>query len=221
MCAPLPDGELALIKHCHLSVRGLSAAGIHTRGMLWRLGDISPSKHFLGDLRTTTKSSHQRHLFQNGLDEYQKGRLAELLLFLNKQRKRNKRRYQSITEDLEAYLECTEVPSTHDDWPPRHSMNVMASNIVDAMDTEKYIQLARPIGDSINSGRGVPYRAIIVRDRNDLHCIGATYAFTSWSRTNKHNRGIMETRKLAKYVSLVVGVDEDVDCGPAMLKSKK
>jgi hypothetical protein len=221
ICAPLPDGELTLIKHCRMSVHNLSAAGIHTRGILWRLGDIISPKRFLGGLRTTTRSSHQRDLFRNGLDEYQKGRLSELLRLFDKQRKCNKRRYQSITEDLKAYLECTGPSSAHDEWPPQHSMNVMASSIVDAMDTGMYLQLARPIGDPLNPGRGGPYRAILVRDRNDLHSVGATYVFTSWSRTNKHNKGIMETRKLAKYVSLVVGVDKDVESGPAMLQSKQ
>jgi hypothetical protein len=219
--APLPDGELTLIKHCRLSVHNLSAAGVHTRGMLWRLGDIISPKRFLGGLLTTTECSHQRDLFRNGLDGYRKGRLSELLRFLDKQRKCNKRRYQSITEDLEAYLKCTGPSSTHDDWPPQHSMNVMASSIVDAMDTGKYIQLARPVGNSLDSGRGVPYRALLVRDRNDLHSLGATYVFTSWSRTSRHRKGITETRKLAKYVSLVVDVGKDVESGPAMLKSNK
>jgi hypothetical protein len=152
----------------------------------------------------------QRDLFRDGLDEYQIGRLSELLRFLNKQRKCNKRRYRSITEDLKAYLECTRMSSTHDDWPPKHSMNVMASSLVDVMDTGKYFQLVRPVSGSLHTGRGAPYRAILVRDRDDLHSVGATYVFTSWSGTNKHNKGIMETRKIAKYVSTTVSVDEGV-----------
>jgi hypothetical protein len=131
----------------------------------------------------------------------------DLLGVLNKRRECSKRRYGSIIDDLKAYLKCTGPSSTHDDWPPQHSMNVMASSIVDAMDTGKYLQLARPVGGSLDSGRGVPYRAILVRDHDDLQSVGSTYVFTSWSRTNKHNKGIMETRKIAKYVSLVVGVD--------------
>ncbi|RMZ67761.1 Heterokaryon incompatibility [Pyrenophora seminiperda CCB06] len=122
---------------------------------------------------------------------------------------------------LSAYLECTGPSSTHDDWPPQHSMNAMASSVVDAMDTGKYLQLARPIGGSLDLGRGVPYRAILVWDRNDLQSVGSTYVFTSWSRTNKRNKGIMETRKIAKYVSLVVYVDEGVGNGAVRLKSKR
>jgi hypothetical protein len=100
-------------------------------------------------------------------------------------------------------------------------MNVMASSVVDAMDTGKYLQLARPVGGSLDSGRGIPYRAILVRDHDDLQSVGSTYVFTSWSRTNKHNKGIMETRKIAKYVSLVVGVDQGVGNGTVRLKIKR
>jgi hypothetical protein len=100
-------------------------------------------------------------------------------------------------------------------------MNVIASSIVNAIDTRKYLQLARPVSSSLDAGRGVPYRAILVRDRDDLQSVGSTYVFTSWSRTNKHSKGIMETRKIAKYVSLVVNVDESVENGTVRLKSKR
>ncbi|KAF1828973.1 hypothetical protein BDW02DRAFT_651685 [Decorospora gaudefroyi] len=221
ICAPLPDGVLTLIKHCRLSVHRLSPDGIHTKGVLWRLGDIISPQHVPESASATAKSLYQRDLFRNGLNDYQRERLFDLLVVLNKRRRCNKQRYQSITEDLKAYLECTGPSSTHDEWPPQHSMNAMASGIVDAMDTGKYLQLACPVGGSLDSGGGVPYRAILVRDRVDLQSVGSTYVFTSWSRTNKHNEGIMETRKIAKYVSLVVDVDEGVENGISRLKTKR
>jgi hypothetical protein len=221
ICAPLRDGKLTLIKHCRLSVSRLSPAGIHTNGVLWRLGDVISPQHVPKSSSATAKSLYQRDLFRNGLNDYQRERLSDLLVVLNKRRRFSKRRYGSITEDLKAYLECTGPSSTHDEWPPQHSMNAMASSIVDAMDTGKYLQLARPIGGSLDSGRGVPYRAILVRDHGDLQSVGSTYVFTSWSRTNKHNKGIMETRKIAKYVSLVVDVEEGVENATVRLKSKR
>lgn len=221
ICAPLPDGELTLIKHCRLSVDDLSPAGIHTKGVLWRLGDIISPQFTPEGTRATTKRSYQRDLFRFGLDDYQRGRLFELLEVLNKRRRYSQRRYQSITNDLQAYLESNRSSLKHDDWPPQHSMNAMASAIVDAMDTGKYLQLARPLGGPLDSGRGVSYRAILIRDRDDLQIPGSKYVFTSWSRTNKRHDGKMESRRIAKYVSLEVGVHKDVRDGPGRLEIKK
>jgi hypothetical protein len=179
ICAPLPDGELTLIKHCRLSVRDLSP------GVLWRLGDVISPQCIPESSCVATKSSNQRDLFRNGLDHYQRDRLIDLLEVLSKRRRCNKRRYQSISDNLKAYLECTGPSPTHDDWPPQHSMNAMASSIVDAIGTGRYLQLAYPIGGTLGSGRGIPYRAILVRDRDDLRSAGSTYVFTSWNRTNK------------------------------------
>jgi hypothetical protein len=143
-----------------------------------------------------------------------------LLGVLKNRRRRNKRRYQSISGDLEAYLECAGPSPTCDDWPSQHSMNAMASSIVDAMDTGKYLQLAYPIGGSLDSGRRIPYRAILVTDRDDLRSPGPTYVFTSWSRTNKRIEGMMESRKIAKYVSVIVDVDEELGNRTVRLESK-
>jgi hypothetical protein len=220
ICAPLRNGELTLIKHCRLSVRGLSLAGIHTRGVLWRLGDVISPQCIPGSSYVLIKSSNQRDLFQNGLDDYQKGRLVDLLTVLNKRQRRNRRRYQTIIDDLKAYLECAGPSPTYDDWPPQHSMNAMANSIVDAMDAGKYLQLAYPVGESLSSGRGIPYRAILVRDRDDLRSTGSTYVFTSWNRTKKRIDGIMASRKIAKYVSIVVEVDKGLGNRTVGLKSK-
>ncbi|OAL53542.1 hypothetical protein IQ07DRAFT_628797 [Pyrenochaeta sp. DS3sAY3a] len=221
ICAPLPDGELTLIKHCRLSVDDLSPAGIHTKGVLWRLGDIVSPQATSEGTHATTKRPYQRDLFRYGLDDYQRDRLANLLEVLKKRRRYSKRRYQSITNDLQTYLESNRSSPKHDDWPPQHSMNAMASAIVDAMDTGKYLQLARPLGGSLNSGRGVSYRAILIRDRDDLQIAGSKYVFTSWNRTNKRLDGKMESRRIAKYVSLEVGVHKDVRDGPGRLDIKK
>ncbi|KAF2022451.1 hypothetical protein EK21DRAFT_119761 [Setomelanomma holmii] len=96
----------------------------------------------------------------------------------------------------------------------------MASGILDAMDTGKYLQLARPVGRLLSSGRGIPYRAILIRDRGDLQNVGPTYVFTSWSRTNKQNQDKMESKKIAKYVCIVVDVDAGLSDGTVRLKSK-
>lgn len=206
ICAPLPDGELTMIKHCRLSVQDLSSAGIHTKGVLWRLGDVISPKCIPKGLCATNKKPYQRDLFRNGLNDYQRGRLVDLLAVLKKRRRYSKRRYQSIINDLQGYLESTSSSRKHDDWSHNHSKNAMASAIVDAMDTGKYFQLARPLGRSLGSGKGASYRAILIRDRDDLQIAGSKYLFTSWSPTHKCRKGIMKSRKIAKYVSLEVGV---------------
>jgi len=134
ICAPLPDGELTLIKHWRLSVRDLSPAGILTTGVLWRLGDVISPQCIPESSCVAIKSSNQGDSFRNGLDHYQRDRVINLLEVLSKRRRCNKRRYQSISDNLKAYLECTGPSPTHDDWPPQHSMNAMVSSIVDAME---------------------------------------------------------------------------------------
>jgi hypothetical protein len=220
ICAPLPDGVLTLIKHCRLSVHRLSPDGIHTKGLLWRLGDIISPQHVPESSSARAKSSFQRDLFRKGLNHYQRDRLHDLLEVLIKRRRCDGRHYQSIVEDLETFLKSTLPPSKSDAWPTRHSMGAMASAIVDAMDTGKYLQLARPVSGPLDSGRGVPYRAILISDRGDLQSVGPTYVFTSWSRTNKRIKGEMESRKIAKYVSIVVDVDDGCDDRTVRLKSK-
>ncbi|KAH8693457.1 hypothetical protein GQ44DRAFT_832700 [Phaeosphaeriaceae sp. PMI808] len=223
ICAPLPDGELTLIKHCRLSVLDLSPVGVHTQGVLWRLGDVIAPRCIPRSSCATTSISYQRDLFRNGLNDYQRDRLADLLSALNEWPRFSKRRYQCVINDLKNYLYSTKSSPKYDDWPSKHSMNAMASGVVDAMDTRKYLQFARPVGRSPGSGRGIPYRAIFVRDRGDLQNVGSTsaYIFTSWSRTNKHNKDEMQCRKIARYVSLEVGVDEEVSNETVKLRSKK
>jgi hypothetical protein len=53
-----------------------------------------------------------------------------------------------------------------------------------------------------------------------MRSAGSTYVFTSWSRTNKRIEGIIESRKIAKYVSIVVDVDEGLGNRTVSLKSK-
>ncbi|USP76439.1 hypothetical protein yc1106_03713 [Curvularia clavata] len=66
------------------------------------------------------------------------------------------------------------------------------------MDSGKYLQPARSVGTSLASGRGVPYWTMVTRDRDVLHSVGVTYLSTYWSCVNKHNRGIMDTRKIVR-----------------------
>jgi hypothetical protein len=221
ICAPLRTGQLTLIKHCRLSVLDICSIGIHTKGVLWRLGDVISPRYFTRGTWTNTGKAHPQALYRRGLSRYQRNRLLGLLKVLQHRRGRNKRLYQSITNNLTAYLQLTDFTPTHDEWPPKHSMNAMASGIVDAMDTGKYLQLARPVGGSLDSGRGVPYRAILIRDHRDLQSAGPTHIFTSWSRTKKQNQGEMETKRQAKYVSIEVGVDQDTSDGTVRLKTKK
>jgi hypothetical protein len=221
VCAPLHSGQLTLIKHCRLSVLGLCSIGIHAKGVLWRLGDIISPRHYPRRTWTNTGNANPQAMYRDGLSAYQRDRLLGLLKVLQHRRRRNKRLYQSITDDLTAYLAPASLTVTHDEWPPKHSMNAMASGIVDAMDTGRYIQLARPLSRGLDSGRGVPYRAILIRDRSDLQSAGPNYIFTSWSRTKKQTQGKMETSRLAKYVSVEVGVDQQRSDEIVRLKTKK
>ena len=86
ICAPLPDGQLTLIKHCWVSVDRLSPAISHTRGVLWRLGDvISPQRIPIGSC-AMNNVSYQRNLSLDGLNDYQKERLFGHLELLSERR---------------------------------------------------------------------------------------------------------------------------------------
>jgi hypothetical protein len=43
---------------------------------------------------------------------------------------------------------------------------------------------------------------------DDMRSAGSTYVFTSWSGTNKRIEGIIESRKITQYVSIVIDVEE-------------
>lgn len=70
ICAPLPDALLTLSKHCQLSVSDLSPAGIHTRGVFWRLGDVISPQRILTGSCAMNYISYQQNLFRNGLNDY-------------------------------------------------------------------------------------------------------------------------------------------------------
>jgi hypothetical protein len=100
-------------------------------------------------------------------------------------------------------------------------MNVMAACIVNAMDNGLYLRLARPVGGSPNQGRGIPYCGIFVQTHMALQQPGPTYVFSSWTCTREHARGDMTSRRVAKYASIEVCVDEETDREIVRLRSKK
>ncbi|KAF2464806.1 uncharacterized protein BDR25DRAFT_346578 [Lindgomyces ingoldianus] len=205
--APLRDGVPTFTKHCRLSVSSLSEAGIHTKGILWKLSDlIRPGRlqNRCSSEDSKGKIVRQRDVFQGRLNDYQRGRLFDLVTVL-KQRKN--RRYKRLRDDLIFYLKHHNPSTSRDDWPSTFVMDIMATSIVDAMDDGKYLQLARPVGGFPTTGRGIPYGAMFARDRSELQCPGPTYIFTSWARTKKQSEDTMQCKTLAKYVSVEVGVD--------------
>lgn len=94
---PLSDGELTFIKHCRLPVTGLSEIGIHTERMLWRLSDTFHPDRFRQVSIPANRSLKQGDVYQNGLDEYSRIRLSDLVKLL---RERNKQRYQCLADNL-------------------------------------------------------------------------------------------------------------------------
>lgn len=89
-------------------------------------------------------------------------------------------------------------------------MDMMAACIVDAMDTGKYLQLARSTEASSAGGRSIPYRALFIRDRQEMQQPGPTYIFTSWARTDERAGDTMKSRTIAKYMSVEVSLDETI-----------
>jgi hypothetical protein len=79
----------------------LSTAGVHTKGILWKLSDPTRPQHPRPSSLSIRKTRSQKDLFRFGLDNYQRSRLLGLIGVLNK---RNMRAYRRLANDLEAYL---------------------------------------------------------------------------------------------------------------------
>ncbi|KAF2647142.1 hypothetical protein K491DRAFT_580240, partial [Lophiostoma macrostomum CBS 122681] len=97
-------------------------------------------------------------------------------------------------------------------------MNIMAAGIVNAMDAGKYLQLARPVGSSHES---LPYRAVFIRDHQEIQQPGPTYIFTSWNRTNEQTKDMKKCKTLAKFMSMEVSIDRTTTGGPTILRSMR
>lgn len=214
---PLSDGELTFIKHCRLRVTGLSEAGIHTEGMLWRLSDTFHPDCLQQISIPTNQSLKQRDIYRNGLNEYYRVRLSDLVGLL---RKRNKRRYQCLADDLASYLKPLKRQKTSDEWPHRFVMDLMAAHVVDAMDSGKYLQVARLVGRSSAEGGTMPYRAIFVREKHEIQRSGPGYIFTSWTSTAENVRNSTTCKRLAKYASIEVDVGKCMEHSSRGLRTK-
>lgn len=213
--APLQDGALTFLKHSRLTVRHLSVTGIHTEEILWKLSDPIHPRCLRHCSHVTPENRSQRDLYQNGLSRYQRSRLFDLLRVLAQRNKLHKR----LVEDLEIYLAVHDRPARRDDWPPRFVMDVMAASVVDAMDTGKYLQVARLVRDSVGA-HDSRYRAVFVRDRNEIKRSGPTHAFTSWARTKEQIQEDVKRKTLAKYVSMEVSLNENEQRQVRILKSR-
>lgn len=216
--APLPDGELTFIKHSRFSVSHLSITGIHTEGVLWKLSDPIHPKYLRQSSLFTHEKPSQRDIYRNGLDDYQRSRLFDLVRVLYR---RNERRYKRLANDLERYLAVHDRSVKRDDWPPRFTMDEMAAYLVDAMDAGKYLQVARIVSGSSGADHDTSYRAVFARDRNEIQRTGPTYIFTSWARTNEMIQDEVKCHTLAKYVSMEVSLDRKVKGQVQGLTSKR
>jgi hypothetical protein len=217
--APLPDGELTFMKHCRFSVDRLSPAGVHTKGIIWKLSDaIRPDRLQPQRSLSNRKDRSQKDVYRHGLDGYQRSRLFDLVRVLSEP---NKRSYKCLANDLETYLENHERSSRRDDWSTKNAIDVMAACIVNGMDNGKYLQVARLVKKPPGGGLSIPCRAIFVRDHNEMQRPGPTYVFTSWSRTKDWVGEKVECKTLAKYVSMEVSFDEMAQHGVPSLRSQR
>lgn len=215
---PLNDGALTFIKHCRLHVDRLSSHGIHTTGTLWKFSEVIRPDCFLSGTACHYKNPSQRNIYHNRLDECQRSRLLDIVKVLYQ---RHPRRHRRLANDLTGFLDRYDTSIEKlDEWSPELCMDIMAVSLLRAIDSKKYIQLARPIGGKVQTGRGIPYRAIFVRDRHELQIPGPKFAFTSWSRTQQCIEDRREWKTLATYASLEVEVDGKTQDGLPVLKTK-
>ncbi|KAF2676093.1 hypothetical protein K458DRAFT_425038, partial [Lentithecium fluviatile CBS 122367] len=213
--APLADGALTFIKHSRLSVSHLSTTGIHTRGVLWKLSDPIHPQRLRQCSYAAPENRSQRDLYRDGLSHYQRSRLFDLLRVLTQRNKLHGR----LVKDLKTYLAVHDRPARRDDWPPEYVMDVMAAYLVNAMDTGKYLQVARLVSGSAGA-HDSRYRAIFVRDCNEIKRSGPTHVFTSWARTKEQIQEDVKCKSLAKYVSIEVSLDKNEQCHVRSLRSR-
>lgn len=94
-------------------------------------------------------------------------------------------------------------------------MELMAAHVVDAMDSGKYLQVARLVEGLSAEGGTMPYRAISVREKHEMQRSGPGYIFTSWISTAENVRNSTTCKRLAKYASI------EVDVGKCMEHSRR
>ena len=215
---PLSDGALTFIKHCRLHVNQLSSCGIHTTGTLWKFSEVIRPDRFLSGTACCCNNPNQRDIYHDRLDDCQRSRLLDIVKVLYQ---RNPRRHQRLANDLTRFLDRYDTSKKKlDEWSPEFCMDIKAVSLLRAIESKKYLQLARPIGGNVQIGRGIPYRAIFVRDRHEIQKPGPKYAFTSWSRTQQCIQDGRGWKKLATYASLEVEVDGKTRDGLPVLKTK-
>jgi hypothetical protein len=141
----------------------ISRKGIHVKGVLWKLSDPIQPTRFRQSPISNRNAPRQREIYRDDLGRYQRSRHTCLVGVL---RQRDMRLYGRLANEMEAYLVTYKPPAKCDDWPPKFVMDTMATCIVNAMDSGKYLQVARTVTTRSLSQRvsGMPYRAIFVRD---------------------------------------------------------
>lgn len=191
---------LTFIKHCRFSSVTLSAHGMETEGVIWKLRkviNIPPQFRTLSTsawLRSNIEKHGPRRTsgFGYHLDHSELIALWRLLGWLRYQG------YSHLVDRLSRFLEDIAPEGYSDDWTYRHIMSIMATNVARAIQENRKLQLG--CIDRNTDFPTSPYCAIFVRDaiNSDDWCS----AFTSWTCAEEVVERDLLATSCAKYASL-------------------
>jgi hypothetical protein len=213
--ASFTRGQLTFFKHCRFSVNRFTEDGLETEGMLWEVSAELPAMGPAASYANKKGSYSERDLYRDGLNRYQRCRLWKLVFHLRALR------HHALADDLDEYLMEEDLePYSGDEWPLRHCMDIMAIQVIAAMDKGLPLLLGRLI-DAEHRESEAPYRAIFVRDYAVIREDDKALVFTSWTGTQESCDDEFAQRRPAKYVSLVVDRNGKTSRGVPKLLNKR
>jgi len=140
----------------------LSVAGIHSKGILWKVWKTVAIPRPTGSSRAAQNRAFASRKLSSGsgLDEDQRYGLFWIARFLRRSG------HRQLADHLREYLRTSKQSSEswHDDaWSSQMCKDIMAAYLVRAMYAGRPLRLGCPVGDG--SRHHAPYRAIFVRRR--------------------------------------------------------
>jgi hypothetical protein len=191
--------QLMFQKSCRLDKVKLTAEGVCTTGHLWQLY----KKIRIPDSRQSPFEEDA----ENGLTEHERSQLRRLATHLDSGKEGMQ--HQELAEGLRLFIQRDEDPDDAQQTFVKQYMDLMAREIIDAMDSETQILcLGRLVDDFFDSERS-PYTGIFVVEAGHKN---PSYVFTSLSPAGDG------PREIDKHVSLLVSpVETQASYPPKMI----
>ena len=174
----MKDKRLTFAKHCRFPDVDLTAAGIETKGIIWKLKKklINSRRQIRGRTlpgrlcqKIRADTSRLRKVSRKSLHFNEYESLWLLCRSLNK--------YRELRSRLKLFLQEVAPKGYREDWTSRHLMHLMAKNLAQAVRDGKQLQL----GCIWRREDYSPYTAIFVPSATAEVIKEEQFVFTAWN----------------------------------------